>query len=119
MFLSAEKSQFTYPGPRTALRPSSPKTSKRPRGSGWSFWNALTLNHSAGVHGPEFGLPITFGRLLENPEISGAWPCSETSLESNTVNGVPLMAVKIPFNCQLPRTWPYQLFECCKNGMLH
>ena len=30
-----------------------------------------------------------FSQLLENPEISGASPCRDTSLES--VNGVPLM----------------------------
>src|SRR5580658_373935 len=119
MFLNAEKSQSTYPGPSTALRPSSPNTSNRPRGSGSSCWKAFTLNHSAAVRGPEFGLPTTLGRLLENPEISGACPCSETSLESNTVKGVPLMAVIIPFNCQFAKTLPYQSVECCKKGRLH
>src|ERR1700683_4020149 len=119
MFFSAEKSQLTYPGPSTALRPSSPKTSKRPSGSGSSCWKALVLNHSAAVRGPELGLPITLGRLLENPEISGACPCSETSLESNTVKGVPLIAVKFHFNCQLPRTLPYHVAECCRKGRLH
>src|SRR5579863_10169391 len=109
MFLKAEKSQFTYPGPWTALRPSSPNCSTGEFGFWVIFWKAFTLNHSATVRRPEFGLPTTLGRLLENPEISGAWPCSETSFESNTVKGVPLMAVKIPFNCQLPKALPYQL----------
>src|SRR6202034_1621346 len=116
MLLKAEKSQSTYLGPWTALRPSSPNTSNWPRGSGSSFWNALTLNHSCGVRGPEFGFPITLGRFAEKPVISGAWPCSETSFETNPVNGPPLMAFTIPFNCQLPKTWPYQLLECCSNG---
>jgi|SRR5271166_3002846 len=44
MFLKAEKSQFTYPGPSTALRPSFPNTANRPRGSGESCWNALAKN---------------------------------------------------------------------------
>ena len=72
MFLNAEKSQFTYPGPCTTLRPSFPNTWTWPRGSGESCWKALLLNHSGAVRGPEFGLPITLGGLLENPEISGA-----------------------------------------------
>src|SRR5450755_2644778 len=119
MFLNAEKSQFTYPGPCTELRPSFPNTSTWPVGSGASRWKAFMLNHCAAVCGPEFGFPTTLGRLLENPDISGACPCTETSLESNTVNGVPLIAVMIPFSCQLPRTLPYQLLECCKKGRLH
>src|SRR5208337_546515 len=119
IFLKADASQFTYPGPWTTFRPSSPNTSNLPRGSGWSCWKAFTLNHSCGVRGPEFGLPIRLGRFAEKPVISGACPCSETSFESNTVNGPPLMTVTIPFNCQLPKTCPYQLLECCRNGRAH
>ena len=29
------------------------------------------------------------------------------------------MAVKIPFNCQSPRTFPYHWFECWKKGNVH
>src|SRR6202051_4700340 len=119
MFLNADTSQFTYRGPTSALRPSLPNCSTEEFGAWLILWKAFTLNHSAAVRGPEFGVHTPLGRLLENPEISGACPCSETSLESNTVNGVPLMAVKIPFNCQLPRTLPYKFVEFCKKGRLH
>ena len=56
------------------------------------------------VFGPVLGFcPGTrLGRFAENPVISGAPPCTETSLESKTVNGVPLITVAMPFNCQLP-----------------
>jgi len=59
------------------------------------------------VRGPAFGFcPATrLGRLAENPVISGAPPCSETSLESKTVKGVPLITVAIPFSCQPPSAY--------------
>src|ERR1700741_5161456 len=94
------------------LRPASPNCCTGELGSGTSCWNAFVLNHLRGVFGPEFGFPITFGRLLENPEISGACPCRETSVESNTVNGVPLCTDTIPLNCQLPSTCWYQVLAC-------
>ncbi len=59
------------------------------------------------------------GRLLEKPEISGALPCNETSFESNTVNGVPLCKVTIPFSCQFPKAYSYQVCPCRQKGRLH
>src|SRR5215472_17958915 len=102
MFFTAAKSQFANPGPCTTLRPSLPNCCTGEFGSGVICWNAALLNHSCGVRGPELGSLIGLGRLLEKPEISGALPCSETSVESNTVNGVPLCTVTIPLNCQSP-----------------
>ena len=49
---------------------------------------------------------VWFSTLNNSLRNSGAVPWSETSLESNTVKGVPLMAVTIPFNCQLPNRSP-------------
>ena len=71
---------------------------------GFFFWNALAFSHALGVFEPEFGsCPETrFGRLEKNPLISGADPCTEKSVESKTVNGVPLMRVAIPLSCQAP-----------------
>src|ERR1700674_1810418 len=109
MFLRAEKSQFEYPGPCTTLRPSLPNCSTGEFGSCVRRWKALVWNHCCAVCGPEFGFPIRFGRLLEKPEISGALPCRETSAGSNTVNGVPLIRVTIPLNCQLPSACSYQV----------
>jgi hypothetical protein len=43
-------------------------------------------------------------------------PCAETSVESYTVNGVPLMNVIIPFACQPPSTCAYHFFAWRKNG---
>ena len=56
---------------------------------------AFALSQALTVCGPLLGFcPTTrFGRLAENPVISGAPPCTDVSLESKTVNGVPLIAV--------------------------
>ena len=52
----------------------------------------------------DFWPETTSGRLAEKPVISGAPPWSETSVESKTVNGVPLIAVTMPLSCHPPRT---------------
>ena len=61
------------------------------------------------VCGPLFGFPIKLGRFAEKPVISGAPPWRELSDESNTVKGVPLMKVAMPFSCQSPSTCSYQV----------
>jgi len=57
-------------------------------------WNALALSHALGLCGPALGFwPTTrFGRLAENPVISGALPCWETSFESNKNRGLERLA---------------------------
>src|SRR5258708_31082120 len=104
MFLKAEKSQCAYPGPCAMFRPAEPNCCTGEFGLGVIRANAFALSHAFADCGPELGFwPATrFGLLAENPLISGAPPCSETSFESNTVNGVPLISVVIPLTCQLP-----------------
>src|ERR1700686_56665 len=106
MFLNTEKSQFAYPGPCAIFRPAVPNCCTGELGFGVIRANALALSHAFAECGPELGFwPATkFGRLGEKPVISGAPPCSDTSLESKTVNGVPLIAVIIPLSCQAPNT---------------
>src|ERR1700724_3658747 len=106
MFLNAEKSQFAYGGPWAMLRPAVPNCCTGEFGLGVSRWKAFALSHACVVWGPAFGsCPGTrLGRLAEKPVISGAPPCSEASLESKTVKGVPLMIVAMPLTCQAPST---------------
>src|ERR1700688_105403 len=103
MFLNNEKSQSVYPGPCAMLRPAVPNCCTGELGSWVIRWNAFGLSQALVVVGPSLGLATTFGRLEKNPLISGAEPCTEKSLPSKTVNGVPDIAVTIPFTCQLPR----------------
>src|SRR5882762_5345138 len=121
MFFNAEKSQFAYPGPSAILRPALPNCSTGELGSCTTRANAFAFSHAVVVRGPELGFcPATrFGRLAENPVISGAPPCNEASLESKTVNGVPLISVAIPFTCQFPRICRYQPCGCLQRGKLH
>ena len=104
MFLNAEKSQLPYPGPMAIFRPALPNCCTGEFGSCVIAWNALGLSHAFADFGPAFGFcPATkLGRFAENPVISGAQPLTDTSCESNTVNGVPLITVAIPFSCHPP-----------------
>src|SRR5437868_5020515 len=121
MFLNSEKSQFAYPGPSAILRPALPNCWTGELGSGVIRANAFALSHALAECDPELGsCPATrFGRLAEKPVISGAPPCSDTSLESKTVNGVRLIAVTIPLSCHPPNTCRYQPSACCQKGRLH
>src|SRR5437868_4369425 len=101
------------------LRPALPNCWIGEFGLGVSCWKAAVLNHCNTLRGPEFGSPTRFGRFAENPVISGAPPCNETSFESNTVNGVPLMNVVIPFICQFPSACWYQACGWRQKGRLH
>ena len=62
--------------------------------------NASRLIHASTVCGPAFGSPIRSGRLAANPEIGGLLACSDTFVESETVNGVPELCVAIALICQ-------------------
>src|SRR5579864_1264631 len=103
------------------LRPAVPNCCTGELGSWVIFWNAFAFSHAPGVFGPELGFcPGTrFGRFEKNPLISGAEPCTEKSVESKTVKGVPLIKVTIPFTCQLPSACWYQPWGCLQNGRLH
>src|ERR1700740_3490056 len=93
--LMAEKSHCWKAGPFKVLRP------RLPNWPGCACWKAPVLNQHSAVrtgtdaplcwHEPESGSPTVFGRLLKNPEISGALPCTDGLLESYTVNGVLLI----------------------------
>src|SRR5215831_7138650 len=69
--------------------------------TGSGRWNARALSQALTECGPLFGLPTKSGRCAEKPVISGALPCRDTSFESNTVNGVPLISVTIPLSCHV------------------
>src|SRR5215467_12972771 len=103
------------------FRPSVPNCGTGEFGSCVMAWNAFGFSHAFAVFAPAFGFcPGTrFGRFAENPVISGAEPCTELSCESNTVNGVPLIRVAIPFNCHPPSTYWYQAWGCLQNGSSH
>src|SRR3981189_2883988 len=102
------------------FRPAVPNCCTGEFGSWITCWNAPLFSQAPGVCGPALGFwPGTrFGRFEKNPVISGAEPCTEKSVESKTVNGVPLIAVTIPFTCQLPSTCWYHPCGCLQNGKL-
>src|ERR1035438_3905347 len=87
------------------LRPAVPNCPASRVGS--SRTNALALSQALTEWGPLLGLPTRSGRCAEKPVISGALPWAATSLESNTVNGVPVISVTIPLSCHPPRACLY------------
>src|SRR6185437_9065820 len=86
MFLNAEKSQSSYPGPCAIFRPAVPNCCTEEFGFGVIRAKASALSQSLAECGPELGFwPATrSGRLAENPLISGAPPCADTSRESKS-----------------------------------
>ena len=93
-------------GPSKVLRPTLPNC------PGCEEAKAPVLNqHSGGAYrhpetpfwftrSPEFGLPIRFGRLLGNPEISGAPPCAVGI--AGVVNGEGRVALEGDNSIHLP-----------------
>ena len=80
------------------LRPALPNCPAWVTGS--SRWKADRLIQASTVRGPPFGSPTRFGRLAAKPEIGGLLACSETLVESDTVNGVPELCDAMTFSCQ-------------------
>src|ERR1700758_47551 len=103
------------------LRPAVPNCCTGDSGSGVICWKAALLSQAVVVLGPALGFcPGTrFGRFAEKPLISGAPPCCDTSVESKTVNGVPVITLAMPFNCQAPRMCWYQPWGRCHSGTAH
>src|SRR5215469_9452423 len=87
--------------------------------TGSNCWKALALSQAVTVRGPSFGLPTRLGRCDEKPVISGALPWADTSFESNTVNGVPLISVTIPLSCHPPKACLYHSCPFAQNGRSH
>src|SRR5205823_3987352 len=93
-------------GPTPMFRPALPNCWMGELALGMTWAKAALLSHAAVLFGPEFGFwpETTLGRLAEKPVISGAPPWLETSVESKTVKGVPLISVAMPLSCHPPST---------------
>src|SRR6185436_18266578 len=93
----SDKSKLVNAGPLAMLRPAFPNCPACV--CGFKRWKTDRLIHASTVCGPLLGSPIRLGRLAANPEIGGLLACSETFVESDTVNGVGELCMTIVFNC--------------------